>query len=220
VLSVFYLCPVVTTSTRLQRNAGKRWELKLNYKKIEFVTPGMRRFWSSIWEVAEVVLIAVITVFLIRNFLAQPFLVSGASMEPNFSHGNYLLIDEITYRFREPQRGDVIVFRSPEDPKTFFIKRVIGLPGEQVSISEGDIRIFTGSGDEVTFEESYIFQGNTPGSIHAKLSPNEYIVLGDNRNNSFDSRNWGPLDEESIIGIVRLRLFPFNDLEVIKTPAF
>jgi signal peptidase I len=180
----------------------------------------MRRFWLSVWEVIEVVLIAVITVFIIRNFLAQPFLVSGASMEPNFSHGNYLLVDEITYRFREPARGDVVVFRSPQDRKTFFIKRVIGLPGEQVDVSDGKLRLFGKEGNEITVDESYLIQGDTPGNVHLTLEEGEFLVLGDNRNNSFDSRNWGPLDRESIIGIVRLRLFPFDKIEVIDTPTY
>jgi len=180
----------------------------------------MRRFWSSIWEVVEVVLIAVITVFIIRNFLAQPFLVSGASMEPNFSNGNYLLVDELTYRFREPARGDVIVFRSPQDPKTFFIKRIIGLPGERVNIMDGKIRIFDKDGNEIKFEESYLFQGNTPGNVDIKLPADEFLVLGDNRNNSFDSRSWGPLDRQKIIGAVRVRLFPFNKAQIIKTPVY
>jgi signal peptidase I len=179
----------------------------------------MRRFWSSLWEIVEVVLIAVITVFIIRNYLAQPFLVSGASMEPNFSHGNYLLVDELTYRFREPMRGDVVVFRSPQDPKTFFIKRVIGLPGEQVVITDGKVRLFDESGDEIKLDEPYLIQGNTPGSVHVNLGPEEFLVLGDNRNNSFDSRNWGPLAENQIIGIVRVRLFPFDKIGIISHPG-
>ena len=180
----------------------------------------MKRFWSSLWEVAEVVLIAVITVFIIRNFLAQPFLVSGASMEPNFSHGNYLLIDELTYRFREPVRGEVIVFRSPQDQRTFFIKRIIGLPGERVVISESRVRLFAGSGDEIPINESYLLSDKTGGSLDVVLGEGQYLVLGDNRSNSFDSRNWGVLGGEAIIGIVRLRLFPFNAIDLVKAPTY
>jgi len=179
----------------------------------------MRRFWSSLWEIVEVVLIAVITVFIIRNYLAQPFLVSGASMEPNFSHGNYLLVDELTYRFREPARGDVVVFRSPQDPKTFFIKRIIGLPSEQVVITDGKVRLFNEVGDEIKLDEVYLTQGITPGNVHINLGPAEFLVLGDNRNNSFDSRNWGPLAEDRIIGVVRIRLFPFDKIGIISHPV-
>ena len=180
----------------------------------------MKRFWSSLWEVIEVVLIAVVTVFIIRNYLAQPFLVSGASMEPSFSHGNYLLVDEVTYRFHEPERGDVIVFHSPQDEKTFFIKRVIGLPGEQVVISDGTVRVFDTEGNEVPFDEPYILQDSTPGNIHVDLAPDEFLVLGDNRNNSFDSRNWGPLSRGAIVGIVRVRLFPFDKIQIIDSPTY
>ena len=95
----------------------------------------MRKLLVALWETLEVALVAIVTVLVIRTFLIQPFLVSGASMEPNFSGGDYLIIDEIAYRFREPQRGEVIVFRYLDDKKTFFIKRIIGLPGERIKIS-------------------------------------------------------------------------------------
>lgn len=180
----------------------------------------MKKFWSSLWEIVEVVLIAVVTVFVIRTFVAQPFLVSGASMEPNFTHGNYLLIDEITYRFREPERGEVIVFRSPTNRSIFFIKRIIGLPGERVVVADGKVRIFSSQGDEVPIREDYLVTTQTGGKTDIQLSVEEYAVFGDNRNNSFDSRNWGLLPAENIIGIVRVRLFPFNKIQVFAAPAY
>lgn len=180
----------------------------------------MRKFLASIWEVAEVVLIAVITVFVIRSYLAQPFLVSGASMEPNFSHGNYLLVDELTYRFREPERGEVVVFRSPQDEKTFFIKRIIGLPGEHVVVKSGKVEVFDPGGNPVSLAEGYILGDFTAGSFDETLGPDEFLVLGDNRNNSFDSRNWGALTRGAIIGIVRIRLFPLNRIGLIEAPAY
>ena len=94
----------------------------------------MNIFLFAVWEVLEVVLVAVVTVFVIRTFLVQPFLVSGASMEPNFGNGNYLLIDEVSYRFREPERGEVVVFRYPDNPSVYYIKRLIGLPGEEIKV--------------------------------------------------------------------------------------
>ena len=169
----------------------------------------MRKFWSSIWEILEVVIISAIAVFLIRQFLAQPFLVSGASMEPSFSHGNYLIIDEITYRFREPERGEVIVFRYPQDRSTFFIKRIAAVPGDQVVIRGGQIEVFDDG--VLIFSES-----GTNGTADVKLSDEEYFVIGDNRYNSFDSRNWGPVPRNDIIGVARLRVFPVNEFGVIQ----
>ncbi len=174
----------------------------------------MRVFLLAIWEVLEVVLVAVITVFLIRSFLIQPFLVSGASMEPNFGSGNYLLIDELTYRFREPQRGEVIVFRYPENPSTYYIKRIIGLPGEKVEIQKGVVRITGAGGEEFVLREDYLPPGIvTSGNKSATLGSEEYYMLGDNRNYSFDSRSWGPMDKKYIVGIARLRLLPVSQVQ-------
>lgn len=172
----------------------------------------MKAFWASAWEIVEIIFISLVTVFLIRNFLAQPFLVSGASMEPEFSNRDYLIIDEITYRFREPQRGEAIVFRYPNDPSVYFIKRIIGLPGERVIIRGGDVTVISG-------DEEIQISGETNGRADTRLGEGEYFVLGDNRYNSFDSRNWGPIKRDDIIGLVRLRVFPLNEIEIIKTPV-
>lgn len=170
---------------------------------------GFKKFWSSAWEILEVVLISVVTVFLIRNFLAQPFLVSGASMEPNFSHGNYLIIDEVTYRLREPERGEVIVFRYPKDRSVYFIKRIIGLPGERIVVKNSKVTVY--KENETVFSED-----GTSGAANILLDRDKYFVLGDNRYNSFDSRNWGAVDKKDIIGIARLRVFPLNEFDVIN----
>ena len=178
----------------------------------------MKSFLLAIWEVGEVVLVAVVTVFLIRSFLVQPFLVSGASMEPNFASGNYLLIDEITYRLRQPQRGEVAVFKYPNNPSTFYIKRVVGLPGEKVEIKQGAVYV---SGADVRgqakLEENYLAPGlKTLGNASIVLGADEYFVLGDNRNYSYDSRSWGKLDKKYIVGLARLRLFPVTEAKVFN----
>ena len=172
----------------------------------------MKSFLYSIWEIIEVGLIALVAVVIIRNFLFQPFLVSGASMEPNFSSGDYLLIDEITFRFQQPQRGEVIVFRYPVDKTTFYIKRIIGLPGEKLKINSGQIMIFNNEyPDGFMLGEGYLPPNfKTNGQDEFTLKNSEYFVLGDNRSFSFDSRSWGPLAQADIIGLVRLRLWPFN----------
>ncbi len=102
----------------------------------------MRKFLAGVLEVFEIAVIAIGAVFIIRIFLVQPFLVSGTSMYPNFADGNYVLTDELTYRIRPPERGEVIVFHDPQDYSTYFIKRIIGLPGERVVINDGTITIY------------------------------------------------------------------------------
>ncbi|MDD5430814.1 MAG: signal peptidase I [Candidatus Pacebacteria bacterium] len=181
----------------------------------------MKTFLLGLWEVAEVVLVAAATVFIVRTFLAQPFLVSGASMEPTFSSGNYLLIDEFTYRLREPQRGEVVVFRYPGNPSVYYIKRIIGLPTERVVVQKGEVRIFRKGDDEgLVVKEPYLPQGlKTGGDVTVVLGNNEYFVLGDNRNFSYDSRSWGVLPQKNILGVVRLRLLPFAQAAVFGEQA-
>lgn len=182
----------------------------------------MKHFLAFVWEIFEIVVIAVVTVFIIRTFLIQPFLVRGASMEPNFLNGNYLLVDEMTYRFRSPERGEVIVFRYPGDPSTYYIKRIIGLPEEALIINDGKIKIInTAHPEGFWLEESYLVPGlKTSGDEKITLGLNQYFVLGDNRMFSFDSRSWGVLDGKNIIGIVRVRLWPLKEADLFNAPAY
>lgn len=184
-------------------------------------TSRLKHLFASIWETAEVVIIALVTVFVIRAFIAQPFLVSGASMQATFQDGNYLLIDELTYDFRPPARGEVIVFKYPNDPKEYFIKRIIGLPGETLTVGGNQITISPPAGSPITLREPYL--GTTTKTFGEKtvtLGQDEYFVMGDNRSNSFDSRNWGPLSRKAIIGIARLRLFPLGEAGVVRAPQY
>ncbi len=175
-------------------------------------------FWSFL-EIFETVIIAVVAVMLIRTFVTQPFLVSGSSMEPTFENGNYLLVDELAYRFREPERGEVVVFRDPINGSSFYIKRIIGLPGERVVIDNGKVSVY--KGDELKrLEEGYVLNVNQREDYEKKLGENEYFVMGDNRGFSFDSRNWGPLSENKIVGLVRFRLWPIKEAMAISKPAY
>ncbi len=182
----------------------------------------MKAFLYSLWEIFEVVLVAVIAVLIIRNFLIQPFLVSGASMEPNFSSGDYLLIDEVSYRFREPQRGEVAVFHYPGDERFYYIKRIIGLPGEKLEIKNSGITVFNKEYPEgFTIKENYLpLTTKTSGDKEVVLKDDEYFMLGDNRNYSYDSRSWGSLNKSEIVGLVRLRLWPFNEVMAFEKPAY
>lgn len=182
----------------------------------------MRKFISSVLEVVEIAAIAIAAVFLIRSFLVQPFLVSGASMSPNFEDGNYLLVDELTYRVREPARGEVAVFHYPNDESTYFIKRIVGLPGERVIIRDGKVFIITPLRPEGReLPETYLPDGVTTAGVYdAKLGEDEYFLLGDNRSYSFDSRSWGPLKKDEIVGVARLRLWPLKNITLFAAPQY
>lgn len=180
----------------------------------------MKRFLWSALEVTQTVIIAVVAVFLVRTFVAQPFLVSGQSMEPTFHDGNYLLIDEIAYRVREPERGEVVVFRYPGDHRSYYIKRIIGLPGERVTIKNGRMTVTNVEGSEVVLDEPYVTPGPLTGDVDLKLHPDSYFVMGDNRGFSYDSRSWGPLEQSDIIGLVRVRLWPVNQVMAFSAPLY
>lgn len=162
-------------------------------------------------EIIRFSLIALLIVFPIRMFIAQPFIVSGASMMDTFHNGEYLIVDQVSYRFNEPSRGDVIIFRYPRDPSKFFIKRVIGLPGEKIAIEGNTVTITNGSHPEgAVLDEPYIASMQPNTFLEENLGEGEYFVMGDNRDQSSDSRMWGVLQEQNIIGRALLRLFPIG----------
>lgn len=181
----------------------------------------MRKIFWSFLEIFETVVIAVVAVVLIRAFIAQPFLVSGSSMEPSFHSGDYLLVDELAYNFREPDRGEVVVFKSPsENSGNFYIKRIIGLPGEKIEINDGRVSI-SDNGEPKDLDENYITNAKLNIEDYEEaLGENEYFVMGDNRGFSFDSRNWGALEENKIVGLVRLRLWPVGQAMAVEPPAY
>lgn len=177
---------------------------------------------AYIGELLRVVVISLAIILPIRYFLVQPFYVKGASMEPNFYDHEYLVIDEISYRFRDPQRGEIVVFRYPADPSQFFIKRVIGLPGETLEINNAEVRIrneqYPGG---LKLGEPYL-EGGTPayGQDTAALGPDEYYLLGDNRASSLDSRQFGSLRRDLIIGRVWIRGWPFDRIGIFSAPEY
>ena len=162
-------------------------------------------------ELFKFILIAAAIVFPIRLFVAQPFIVSGASMDPTFRNGQYLIVDELSYRLQEPDRGDVIIFRYPKNPKEFFIKRIIGLPGETVSINGNAITI-TKAGKTVSLSEPYVTNHGNGSARSYQLKADEYFVMGDNRPESSDSRVWGTLPRDNIVGKAFMRLLPLNSI--------
>lgn len=163
------------------------------------------KFWK---ELFKLVLLSIVIVIPFRLYIAQPFIVDGASMDPTFDTGNYLIVDELTYHFRGPERGSILIFKYPRDPRKSFIKRVIGLPGEKVSIALGQVTIFnTEYPNGLILDEPYV-KLEKKDSADYVLGQGEYFVLGDNRLGSADSRVWGPVPEANIIGRPIIRLFP------------
>ncbi len=152
----------------------------------------------------------VIVVIPIRLFVVSPFVVDGESMHPTFENLDYLIVDELRYNFAAPARGEVIVFRYPGNPSIFYIKRIIGLPGETVAINHGLVTITTVAGKSLTLAEPYIVNEDATYTKSVSLNADEYFVMGDNRPNSSDSRIWGVLPRGDIVGRVDLRLLPVS----------
>ncbi len=148
-------------------------------------------------------------------YIAQPFIVSGSSMDPTFANGEYLIVDELSYRLDDPERGDVIIFRYPQDPSKFFIKRIIGLPGETVVIKGSAVSIVnTANPDGFALDERFLSH-ETYSNMRVVLNDDEYFVMGDNRPASSDSRIWGPLKRKLIIGRALVRLLPVTRAQVL-----
>ena len=148
-------------------------------------------------------------------------------MEPTFFEREYLIIDKITYRVRDwrelddVRRGDVVVLRAPSDVKEFYLKRVIGLPGERVKIAENRVIIYNADHPQgLVLAEDYIVSNETPGAETVTLGDDQYFVLGDNRGASFDSRRFGPIDRSAIIGRTWFRGWPFTRITTFETPDY
>ncbi len=174
---------------------------------------------SVLFELIKIAVLAGLTIGLVRYFLFKPFYVKGQSMEPNFEERDYLIIDELSYRFREPERGEVIVFHyRPTDD--FFLKRVIGLPGERVKVDGNKVIVYNDANPQgMVLTESYLTE-ETPGTITITLGQNQYFVMGDNRDASFDSRRFGAIDKADIVGRVWLRGWPVSRLTAFSHPTY
>jgi signal peptidase I len=160
---------------------------------------------ESFWkELAKLLAIAAVIVVPFRAYVAQPFIVDGASMDPTFTNGQYLIVDELSYHFKSPERGSVLIFKFPKDTSKYFIKRVIGLPGETVSLKSG--KVFINSKE---LDEPYI-KYTSDNTLSYTLAEGEYFVMGDNRSASADSRLWGPVPTRDIVGRPILRLWPLS----------
>ena len=174
-----------------------------------------------LWELLKIIVVAVIIVVPIRYFIFQPFIVRGESMVPNLQSGDYLIVDELSYRIGDPQRGDIVVLKYPLDITQKFIKRVIGLPGETVQVKNGKIHILKDGKSLVLDEKKYLpLLESTDGDVTIVLEKDMYFVLGDNRQFSYDSRRWGVLPEKDIIGRALFRVFPLMTISYISAPSY
>lgn len=157
----------------------------------------------------------------------QPHQVSGLSMEPNLHTSDYVLTDKVSYRLGTPQRGDVVVFHAPPAAHCpagtgcDYIKRVIGLPGEIVEVKDNGIYVNGSKLSEPYIPETTKTMANAFTADRAvTLGPDEYFVVGDNRENSSDSRSWGPITSKNIVGRAFFRYWPFNGIKVIQNPGY
>lgn len=171
-------------------------------------------------EIVRFSLIAILIVIPIRMFVAQPFIVSGASMDDTFHSGEYLIVDQVSYYFDQPKRGEVVIFKYPRDPSKFFIKRVVGVPGDTIDIEGNTVTITNESHpDGFRLDEPYVKSMRPGASISETLGEHEYFVMGDNRDKSSDSRTWGVLQESFIVGRAFLRLFPPGEVDYLPGSA-
>ncbi len=180
-------------------------------KPVEVEQSKWKKHAAGAWDLVKFAAIALAIVIPIRLFIAQPFVVSGDSMFPTFHNGQYLIVDEISYIVNGPHRGDVVIFKYPNDPSRYFIKRIIGMPNETITLNNGTVTISNAKNPEgFTLNEPYI--NETFNATHTYTTKSdEYFVMGDNRNRSSDSRSWGSLPRKLMIGRAYLRLLPVAD---------
>lgn len=169
-------------------------------------------------DIFQTFVIAMAMFVVLYQFVGQPHIVNGSSMEPNFHNKEYLLTDKVSYRFHEPNRGDVIIFHYPLNPELDYIKRVIALPNEEITLKAGYVYVNGRRLDEaylapgtITSGHSFLYEGQS-----LVLKQNEYFVMGDNRGSSSDSREWGTVPRENIIGPTFFRYWPLTEVGLVK----
>lgn len=160
------------------------------------------------WKSFFIILVLIV---LFRIFVLEPHNVSGSSMDETFKNGDYVIVDKISYRFKDPTRGDVVVFDPPAaaENTSRFIKRIISTPGETVEVRDGKTYL-----NNAVSEENFVKHSSPKTSPYTLLKEDEYFVMGDNRFVSFDSRYWGPITKDEIQGRVLIRLYPFNKIQL------
>lgn len=184
-------------------------------KQVDWIRP--------VAEGIRTVLIVVGLAYVLRLAVFQPYIVEGASMAPYFATHDYLIVDKLSYHFTQPDRGDIIVFRYPNDPRTNYVKRIIGLPGEQVIIENGKVRIINAANPAgFELDESFYLTDNIKTTLPAAsrseftVTPDHFFVMGDNRPASSDSREWGLLPRENVVGRVAVKAYPLSQATIVR----
>ena len=177
-------------------------------------------FFSFLFDLLKTFIIVALIAFAIRYFVIQPFVVDGDSMLPTFINNEYLIAEKVSYDFKNPVRGDVLIFRYPKNPEIIYIKRVIGLPGEVVEIKDNSVYIADSAESQAkklsesylpVTSKTYIYSESEKNQEYKiALKDDEYFVMGDNREHSSDSREWGVLPQANIIGRVWITVTPFD----------
>lgn len=182
----------------------------------------LKRIFAFFFDIIETIVLALAIFVVIYLFLFQPHQVKGASMEPSFFDGEYILTDKISYRLHSPKRGEVIIFKAPKNPELDYIKRIIGLPGERIKIENGDIFINDQKLNEEYIPENTIISGGLflSKGKETKIPEKSYFVLGDNRLHSSDSREWGPIQTSDIVGKAFLRYWPSNHFGILPKAEY
>ena len=183
---------------------------------------------SQALDFLETIILAFVIFILIDNFVVQPHIVKGNSMLPNFHTSERIFTQKITYYFKPPERSDIIVFKYPLAPDREYIKRIIGLPGEELQIETGKVKVFNKEHPEgFLLKEAYLTTGmvTEPKNIIGvtakfKVPEDNYVVMGDNRPESSDSREWGAVPRKNIIGKVFLRYWPPSKLSLIAHAVY
>lgn len=179
----------------------------------------LRNLWLFFLDFLETIVVSLAIFAVVYIFVFQPHQVDGKSMEPNFHNGEYILTDKISYRIHPPKRGDVVVFHSPQDERVDFIKRILGVPGDTIKVQSGYVYL-----NGIKLEEEYI---NEPGqvlggrflreNVEVEVPPGQYLAMGDNRNHSSDSREWGFVSTSGIVGRAFFRYWPISEFGVVPT---
>lgn len=178
--------------------------------------PKLQR-WTAFRETLDLIIL-IGAIYALVNLATVRFIVQGPSMEPNFETGQFLIVSRVNYLIDDPSRGDIVVFHYPGNPDEDYIKRVIGLPGQTVEIRDTSVYV-----DGELLDEPYINEPCTDGRCPDEaweLGPDEYFVMGDNRNRSSDSRSFGPVLREFIVGEVLVRYWPPEDWGLVRQIAY
>lgn len=175
----------------------------------------LESWWSTIRAFDLILIIGLI----FRIFILQPFIVEGPSMDPNFQDKEAIMVDKLSFHLRDPERGEVIIFKAPPQPTDDYIKRLIAFPGETVTIDQGKVYINGDILNEQYLSDSGQIPADTP-YFQKIVGPNEYFVMGDNRPESSDSRSWGTVPEDFLIGRAILAVYPFDKFGLIKIPKY